>query len=217
MYNQYNIKAKSSSNYLTSILSNFKNYLISEKISGGSIRSYLSDVRHFLGWLEFFLQANKILDFEDRQSKVEVRSRNLNLEDRNENAKNPISNFYSQDQASNFNSLPSISSLLKHINEKVMAAYKNYLTDNNVPLKTVNRRFSSLRKFGSFCQAQNWVTASPFDTLRNISSNQPFPESEYHLGEFKTELWKKGLAKVSLKNYMADIKQFLAWHGGKQK
>lgn len=209
MYNQYNLEA-TTFDYLTSI---FKKYLVAEKISSGSTRSYLSDVRHFLGWLSFFLQSNhidsKLKDF--RGSLEEVR-RKGELEDFRGEVKE-IRGKLEDDKE-----ILEVIGILKHVNERVLKDYKTYLTSNNVPLKTINRRFSSLRRFGEFCKDQNWIPSaplrmSPFDTLRNISLNQPFPESEYHLGEFRTELWRKGLTKISLKNYLSDVKQFLAWTG----
>lgn len=186
MYNQYNLEATT----FDSLISIFKKYLIAEKISSGSTRSYLSDVRHFLGWLILFLKSNKITvgSFGEVGEIGEIRGNK------------------GKEMLETIN-------LLKFVNERVLNAYKTYLTSNNVPLKTINRRFSSLRRFGEFCKSQNWTSQNYFDTLRNISLNQPFPESEYHLGEFRTELWKRGLTKISLKNYLADVKQFLAWTG----
>lgn len=106
--------------------------------------------------------------------------------------------------------------LLKHVNPKVLNSYKDYLLSNNTPLKTINRRFSSLRRFGQFCKSQNWFPSTPlgmnpFETLKNISLNQPFPEDKHHLSEYRNELWKKGASKLTIKNYLADIKQFLGW------
>jgi len=171
MYNLYNLEAVS---LIESILSNFKKSLHAEKISSGSIRSYLSDVRYFLNWFVAFLEQNKILE-------------------KNE-----------------FDHLSSVS-LLFRINQTILEVFKNHQVDNNVPQKTINRRFSSLRKFGSFCQSQNWMRSSPFDTLKNISDHQPFPENEFHLAEFRACLWKNNSSKATMKNYLGDTRQFLAW------
>jgi len=199
MYNSYNLEATS----FNSLISIFKRYLVAEKISKGSVRSYLSDLRHFLGWLILFLKANNVLD---------VRSEKWEAGNEVGSEKIIKSNLSPQYPASHFN-LPTSDflSLLKHVTPRVLEDYKIYLTSNNVPLKTINRRFSSLRRFGEFCLAQNWITENHFDTLRNISLNQPFPENEFHLGEFKNELWKKGSTKLTIKNYLNDVRQFLKW------
>jgi len=183
MYNQYNPEVNSSLPVFENLVKVFKSFLDSERISKGSIRSYTSDVRHFLSWLLFFLKSNKI-------------SLDLN---------STIQQFNNETIV-----------LLKHVNPKVLNSYKDYLLSNNTPLKTINRRFSSLRRFGQFCKSQNWFPSTPlgmnpFETLKNISLNQPFPEDKHHLSEYRNELWKKGASKLTIKNYLADIKQFLGW------
>ena len=183
MYNQYNPEVNSSLSTFENLIKVFKSFLDSEKISKGSVRSYTSDVRHFLSWLLFFLKSNKI-------------SLDLN---------STIQQFNNETIV-----------LLKHVNPKVLNSYKDYLLSNNTPLKTINRRFSSLRRFGQFCKSQNWFPSTPlgmnpFETLKNISLNQPFPEDKHHLSEYRNELWKKGASKLTIKNYLADIKQFLGW------
>lgn len=207
MYNQYNPEANNNSSSFENLIKVFKSFLDSERISKGSVRSYLSDVRHFLGWLLFFLESNHVIEkgtIDDRTSKIVVEDRKLKVESLS-------SNFYPQPPSSTFNHLSSVVSLLKHVNQRVLNSYKDYLLSNNVPLKTINRRFSSLRRFGQFCKSQHWLSLNPFDTLRNFSQNQPFPEDKHHLSEYRNELWKRGLTKVSLKNYLADVKQFILW------
>lgn len=179
MYNQYNPEANNNSSLFENLIKVFKCFLDSEKISKGSVRSYTSDVRHFLGWLVFFLEANHI----STNDSVDQQFDNEGLK----------------------------FSLLRHVNQKVLGSYKDYLLSNNTPTKTINRRFSSLRRFGQFCKSQGWLVFNPFDVLRNFSQNQPFPENEHHLAEFRNEIWKKGASKLTIKNYLADIKQFILW------
>lgn len=104
-----------------------------------------------------------------------------------------------------------ISTVLKRVNQMTLDAFKNYQVDKNVPLKTINRRFSSLRRFGLFSQAQNWSSENPFDTLKNISISKPFPEDKHHFTEFEVDLWKNGATKLTIKNYMSDVRQFVSW------
>lgn len=165
----------------------FKKYLQDKKITSGSIRSYLSDTRYFFNWLTDFLKINNIIQ---DTSSLQTDERGLK-------------------SATTY----PCESLVKFITEPVLNAYKNYLKSNNTPVKTINRRFSALRKFGSFCQSKNWLNENVFDTLRTIPENTPFPEFEYHLGEFRASLWKNGAAKSTLKNYFNDTKQFILWSG----
>jgi|GEM_PF-1129143 len=50
-----------------------------------------------------------------------------------------------------------------------VADYKKYLVDNNFPLKTINRRLSTIRKFCSFCISQGWMKENPAKKIGNIS------------------------------------------------
>jgi len=187
MYNVYNFEARDVSKCLDCLIPSFKNYLYSERISSSSIRCYLSDLRHFFAWFTFFLKSNNI----------------------------PLSPLSPSECSSCHNKINTkiYSSLLsKYINRKTLEAYTSYLENNKVPEKTINRRFSSLRKVGSFCKAQNWITMNSFDTLRNISLKDTFRENKFHLGEFQNNLKKEKASKSTVKNYLSDIKQFLAWN-----
>lgn len=189
MYNPYKLEANTSSeNIFEMPIKIFRSFLNSENISKGSVRSYVSDVRHFLNWLLFFLEANHI--------KIQ-------------NIASP--HFPPSSLDPHLTSHPHPAAFLKHINSKVLGSYKDYLTNNNIPLKTINRRFSSLRRFGIFCKIQVWSSSNVFDTLKNISLNQPFPENKYHLAEYRADLWKKGSSRSTIKNYLNDVKQFLSW------
>lgn len=180
MYNQYNLEANNS---LEKIVKNFRLYLYNEDISKGSIRSYVSDTRFFLGWFYFFLESNRILRLKDLV---------------NQNGDFSINEFCQT---------------LRHIKPKVLEAYKEFLISNNTPVKTINRRFSSLRKFGYFCQLQNWVAQNPFEELKNVSLSgvKPLLEDKYHLEKFKTFLWQKNTSDSTIKNYLSDVKQFITW------
>lgn len=173
MYNPYNFEANSRIKDFDETIGKFKLYLNTENISKGSARSYLSDSRHFLGWLVSFLLEKHLID---------INSQN-----------------------------PGVKSLLEFVNEKLLEAYKNYQLEINVPVKTINRRFSSLRKFGSFCQIRLDLKKSKFDTLRNISREEETPKTNYLFDEFRLELWKNKAGKTTIKNYLSDVKQFISW------
>ncbi|RJR24642.1 hypothetical protein C4578_02515 [Candidatus Microgenomates bacterium] len=173
MYNPYNFEANSKIKDFDEIIGKFKLYLNTENISKGSIRSYLSDARHFLGWLVSFLEENHI---------IVPKSQKLNAE-----------------------------SLLGFVNERLLEAYKDYQLGINVPVKTINRRFSALRKFGTFCQVRLDLKVNMFDTLRNISKEEKIPKVDYRVEDFRLELWKNKASKTTIKNYLNDVKQFVSW------
>ncbi|EKE15370.1 MAG: hypothetical protein ACD_12C00045G0001, partial [uncultured bacterium] len=119
-YNQQNIEAL------------FKQYLIagidSSPIQNNTLKNYLSDVRHFLGWLNFYVK--KINQNNQR-------------------------NFFS------------------FIDKNALESYKIYLIQGNIPVKTINRRLSTVRKFCQFCLSSKLLKEDPTKELRNVSISAP--------------------------------------------
>jgi site-specific recombinase XerD len=175
MYNSYNPEATEKETFLKL----FKNFLNAEKISKGSIRSYLSDIRFFLSWLEAFFKKNHLLTVDFLQS-------------------------------------------LSLITPRALESYKASLLEQQTPITTVNRRFSSLRKFGNFCQGQGLLVypeqgrrVNPFDALRNIpEDDKKLAEQRYRLREFRLFLWQNQASQLTIKNYLSDIRQFIQWSEG---
>lgn len=127
-YNLYNFEAS------------FKNFLASGNVKPITIKNYLSDLRHFFGWLIFKLKTSS----EDK-STFDKKNQNSKIEEKPE-------------------------SFLNLITEALIKEYKNYLYENKIPLKTINRRLSTLRKFFSFCVAQGWLKENPAKKISNIAS-----------------------------------------------
>ena len=111
----------------------------------------------------------------------------------------------------NLDSNLDFSLVLKHINPKILEAYKNFLLDSNLPVKSINRKYSALRKLGTFCLSQKYITENIFESLKTISSHTAFPENIYHLDQFRHNLYQKHISKSSTKSYLSDIRQFLLW------
>lgn len=147
-YNFYNLEAS------------FREYLIAGNVNPISIKNYLSDLRHFFGWLTFYLESHN----------------NLN-----------ISVFFAT---------------------PVLLDYKSYLVGNKIPDRTVNRRLSTLRKFGSFCISQGWLKENPAKTIQNVKfrlSNQ----SKSLLTSFTEGLKTNNFDETVIKDFQSDIKEFL--------
>ena len=51
-----------------------------------------------------------------------------------------------------------------------LSEYKDYLQSNKLPIKTINRRLSTLRKFCSFCISQGWLKENPAKQLQNVKT-----------------------------------------------
>src|SRR3989344_3869982 len=121
-YNFYNLEAL------------FHQFLLAgnKKISPVTIKNYLSDLRHFLGWLVLRLKTSGI---------------SIKITD----------TFQPPELAS-------------HLSESNLRHYRAYLVENEIPLSTINRRLSTLRKFCSFFISQRWLNENPAKKINNIGS-----------------------------------------------
>jgi len=152
-YNFYNFEAS------------FKKFLIAENLSPVTLKNYLSDLRHFLGW--------SILKLKSKNEKINLE--NINYLD-----------------------------FLEKINEPIIEEYKNYLIINSIPLKTINRRLSTIRKFFSFCISQGWLNQNPAKKIKNENFNK-----EEILKSFQEDLKKENLDQNTIKSYLITIREFL--------
>ncbi len=163
----------------------FKEYLLAgnekmtkKALSPISIKNYLSDMRHFFGWLIFYLKA-KNFDFSLFSSPID---------------------------------------LLKQVKQETVAHYRTYLLENNIPIKTINRRLSSLRKFFSFSIEQKWLEENPVKHISNIKPKETTIEqiqessqerNEKILSLFQQDLQKDNLDEQFIKSCLADVREFL--------
>lgn len=95
---------------------------------------------------------------------------------------------------------------------ETLEEYKANLTDQNTPLSTVNRRLSALRKFGQFAKTQGWINQNPVLKIKNVV----VPESEQSvkqnlLARFQKSLEEEKVSKLTIKNYLSDLRHFLIW------
>jgi len=145
----------------------FKNYLIAgKKLQAISVKNYLSDLRHFFGWI--------VLKLKVKNSKLKIES------DKN---------------------------LSELIDQRFIKEYRLYLTENNLPLKTVNRRLSTLRKFCSFCVAQGWMKENPTKQISNLKSKIQNPNI---LDQFESDLQKEKINSQTITSYLNDVQEFLS-------
>jgi len=155
-----------------------------------SIKNYLSDFRHFAGWLIFVIASKA------KQSQKEIAS----------------SPSASRDD-------------ITFITADTIEKYKSYLTENNIPPKTINRRLSTVRKFCSFCISQGWMKENAGKKISNISSlslrgsetteaiskRDRFANARDDiLQQFKQDLIKENLDKSTINSYLNDVQEFLS-------
>ncbi|MDO9027435.1 MAG: site-specific integrase [Candidatus Roizmanbacteria bacterium] len=155
-YNLYNLEAP------------FKEYLSAVNHKPVSIKNYLSDIRHFFGWLILYFKSNNV--------RVE-----------------------------------SETTITQFITPNVISEYKSYLSENNIPHKTTNRRLSTVRKFCSFCISQGWLKENPGKKIGNVRVVRDIGEinSIRLFEQFSQDLEKQNLNQNIINNYLEDVREFL--------
>lgn len=160
----------------------FRTFLRLNGASKSTVKNYLADFNHFLAWLELTLKSQNIA---------------LNR------------------------SVPEL--IVHYFDPNYLTRYKDYLLQNQLPVSTINRRLSTLRAFGNFCISRAWLSKNPAKQIKNITLSEKeslYPElrekrtkreKERLLIEFKRDLEKEEFRPNTVKNYLADIKSFLAW------
>ncbi len=155
VYNLYNLEP------------NFREFLIAENVSPITLKNYLSDFRHFAGWVVSF---------------------------------SPISSIAS----------------IEALDSILVQNYKAYLMSCQLPLKTINRRLSTLRKFCSFCIFQGWMKENPAKKILNVKSpacRQARQISNLNqdqiLKQFENYLLKQNIDQKTITNYLDDVQELL--------
>ena len=92
--------------------------------------------------------------------------------------------------------------IFRSFTDKTLTQYRKHLLKNNSPLSTINRRFSALRKFGQFAQSKGWLKKNPALKIKNEAGV---------IVKFKKHLEKEKVSPITIKNYLSDVRHFLAW------
>lgn len=103
--------------------------------------------------------------------------------------------------------------ILKLLTKETVEEYKTSLVTEEAPFSTINRRLSALRKFGQFSLDQGWLTKNEIFQVANLRSPAVDLQSpnEKVIVKFKKHLEKEEASPVTIKNYLSDLRHFLAW------
>ncbi len=101
--------------------------------------------------------------------------------------------------------------IVPHFTGLLVANYKSYHIENKIPEGTTNRRLSTLRNFGKFLVKSGHLAENPAQLLNNLLKAPVKKSTGSILGEFEVHLKEEGVSKATLKNYLSDVRQFLAW------
>jgi len=174
-------------NQTNQILQTFKVTLISDNVGSGTVRSYLSDTNHFLNW---FLSH----DFTKGSPLSNGLTKAASLSSKTSQSFTGLATIY-----------------LKGISRKTVDHYYEHLVDTQTPRQTLNRRLSSLRKFGAFCVSQGWLTENYFVYVKNMTKSEVASEDKYNLTAYRRHLFDQGNSSSTIKSYLSDVKHFINW------
>lgn len=101
------------------------------------------------------------------------------------------------------------------LSHDIALEYKNYMLENATPIKTANRRLSTLRHLSRFLVASQISDLDFMDGIENLGSFVNTKETKLSdhpsVNEFKLHLESQKISPNTVKNYLSDIKQFLSW------
>lgn len=110
--------------------------------------------------------------------------------------------------------------ILPHFTPQLIALYKGYHLENNIPEATVNRRLSTLRNFARFLISEDQISQDPTLAISNLSRENSrekliFARKQTMFialtQEFARHLEEEKVSKITMKNYLSDIRHFLNW------
>lgn len=103
-------------------------------------------------------------------------------------------------------------SVVPYFSSQLIAGYKGYHLENGIPESTINRRLSTLRNLARFLILAGLIQNDPTRIVSNLRKELADEEKITILIEdFKKHLEKEGISRITLKNYISDIRHFLAW------
>ena len=109
-------------------------------------------------------------------------------------------------------SISSTDDVFSYFSGQLVALYKGHHLENRVPEATTNRRLSTLRNISKFLVAQGIIEANPMTVVSNLKQAISWKKNiETIVVKFEKYLENEGISKVSRKNYLSDIRQFLNW------
>ncbi len=92
------------------------------------------------------------------------------------------------------------------------SAYRKYMSDNSFPVKTINRRLSTLRHLSKFLVDSQILDSNFMMGIANINLNsKKKPDVNPILGDFRSYLESEKVSPNTIKNYLSDIKHFVSW------
>lgn len=114
--------------------------------------------------------------------------------------------------ASQYFSVTDLEGLLPHFTGALIATYREHQVVSQVPQSTTNRRLSTLRNLSKFLVHAGFLQHNPAQLISNVK-HEPSREEKIQamVAEFAKHLEEEGVTRTTAKNYLSDVRHFLAW------
>jgi len=96
------------------------------------------------------------------------------------------------------------------LTQETIEEYKTDLAQKKASQATINRCLSALRKFAQFGQVHGWIAENQVALVSNLPSSQPSIKEKV-LTDFQKQLEKEKVSRLTIKNYLSDLRHFLNW------
>lgn len=97
------------------------------------------------------------------------------------------------------------------LSKDLLCEYKSFLVLNNVALKTINRRLSTLRHFSRYLVLEDIMQFDFMDNIDNVQKEESNLLQNNLVKDFSRFLESQKVSQSTSKNYIADINQFISW------
>jgi site-specific recombinase XerD len=112
----------------------------------------------------------------------------------------------------------SLSEIVPFLSHDLAHGYKNYMAENKAPVKTINRRLSTLRHLARFLTATQIIDLDFMNGIEKMGGVvKKRTDIDPVVNDFKNFLEAEKVSSNTIKNYMSDIKQFMSWLESNQK
>ena len=123
--------------------------------------------------------------------------------------KNYFSDFRHFSSWLSYNNDPNLN-ILDKIDDQILGEYKQFLLSQKSAKSTVNRRLATLRVFCQFCFENKFVSRNYAQGISGLTTARSTDKKIHDLvSRFGNYLKKQQSSRNTIKNYTADIKQYL--------
>ena len=107
----------------------------------------------------------------------------------------------------------SLTEIVPFLSDKFAVEYRHFMVQNGVPVKTVNRRLSTLRNLSRFLFQSHTLDSDFTKDLKNIgTSPKNRRKGSPVTNDFKSYLEEQKVSPNTIKNYLSDVRHFTAFH-----